>query len=178
MLLEESALLRTVGNTHLDSCQAVKTSSRSLLGFIENLIPIAENSKVQKNPWTSFKSFLVCYFLQESEYIFVIRLHWIGFYLIVTVLSSHQVAVLISLSHSIWFSCYARTLINLQTLKIKFHLFVKTVRKAMLEMFFSVTFLLCLKRYPCLYSSFVDSVYLFPDASLANRLCLEFLESS
>ncbi|AAD10657.1 Hypothetical protein [Arabidopsis thaliana] len=45
MLLEESALLRTVGSTHLDSCQAVKTSSRSLLSFIEILIPIAQNSK-------------------------------------------------------------------------------------------------------------------------------------
>ncbi|EOA33535.1 hypothetical protein CARUB_v10019643mg [Capsella rubella] len=45
MLLEESALLRTVGSTHLDSCQAVKTSSQSLLSFIEKLIPIAQNSK-------------------------------------------------------------------------------------------------------------------------------------
>lgn len=53
MFLEESALLRTVGSTHSDSCEAVKTSSRSLLSFIEKLIPIAQNSKVQ-NPWDSF----------------------------------------------------------------------------------------------------------------------------
>ncbi|EOA33965.1 hypothetical protein CARUB_v10021460mg [Capsella rubella] len=45
MLLEESALLRTVGSTHLDSCHAVKTSTRCLLSFIEKLIPIALNSK-------------------------------------------------------------------------------------------------------------------------------------
>ncbi|XP_010470609.1 PREDICTED: midasin-like isoform X2 [Camelina sativa] len=45
MLLEESALLRTVASTHLDSCQAFKTSSQCLLSFIEKLIPIAQNSK-------------------------------------------------------------------------------------------------------------------------------------
>lgn len=57
MLLEELALLRTIGSTHLDSCQTVKTSSHSLLSFIEKLIPIAQNSKVQ-NPHTSFQSLL------------------------------------------------------------------------------------------------------------------------
>ncbi|KAL1208785.1 Midasin [Cardamine amara subsp. amara] len=45
MFLEESALLRTVGSTHLDSCEAVKTSSRGLLSFIEKLTPIAQDSK-------------------------------------------------------------------------------------------------------------------------------------
>ncbi|KAL0877422.1 hypothetical protein Bca101_027127 [Brassica carinata] len=45
MLLEELALLRTIGSTHLDSCQTVKTSSHSLLSLIEKLIPIAQNSK-------------------------------------------------------------------------------------------------------------------------------------
>ncbi|CAH2065804.1 unnamed protein product [Thlaspi arvense] len=45
MLLEELALLRTIGSTHLDSCQTVKASSRSLLSLIEKLIPIAQNSK-------------------------------------------------------------------------------------------------------------------------------------
>lgn len=53
MLLEELALLRTIGSTHLDSCQTVKASSHSLLSLIEKLIPIAQNSKVQ-NPWASF----------------------------------------------------------------------------------------------------------------------------
>lgn len=47
----------------------------------------------------------------------------------------------------------------------------------MLETFFLVIFPPCLKRYPCLYSTLMDSVDLFPDASLANRLCLGFLES-
>ncbi|CAA7023541.1 unnamed protein product [Microthlaspi erraticum] len=45
MLLEELALLRTVGSTHLNSCHTVKTSSNSLLSLIEKLIPIAQNSK-------------------------------------------------------------------------------------------------------------------------------------
>ncbi|KFK27090.1 hypothetical protein AALP_AA8G332700 [Arabis alpina] len=45
MLLEELALLRTIGSTHLDSCQSVKASSRSLLSLIEKLILIAQNSK-------------------------------------------------------------------------------------------------------------------------------------
>ncbi|KAG7588828.1 hypothetical protein ISN44_As07g011510 [Arabidopsis suecica] len=34
-------LLRTVGSTHLDSSQAVKTSSRSLRNLIEKGIPVA-----------------------------------------------------------------------------------------------------------------------------------------
>ncbi|VVB16033.1 unnamed protein product [Arabis nemorensis] len=45
MLLEELALLRTIGSTHLYSCQTVKASSRSLLSLIEKLILIAQNSK-------------------------------------------------------------------------------------------------------------------------------------
>ncbi|CAN8238565.1 unnamed protein product [Cochlearia groenlandica] len=45
MLLDELALLKTIGSTHLDSCQTVKTSSRGLLSLLEKLVPIAQNSK-------------------------------------------------------------------------------------------------------------------------------------
>lgn len=151
MLLEELALLRTIGSTHLDSCQSVKTSSHSLLSLIEKLIPIAQNSKVQ-NPRASFQSLLSVLSCNSLKMYFYIRLHWIGFYLIPTVLSVRQVAVLISLSHSIWLSCYAITLTSLRTWKIKFRLSVKTMRKPMLQTFFLVIFPPSLKRYPIFFN--------------------------
>ncbi|XP_010528473.1 PREDICTED: midasin [Tarenaya hassleriana] len=45
MLCEESALLRTVRSSHLDSCPDVKASSSGVLCFTEGLIPIVEKSK-------------------------------------------------------------------------------------------------------------------------------------
>lgn len=48
VLYEGSLLLRKVESIHQDTCRTIRGAAREVLSFLESLIPITQNSKVQK----------------------------------------------------------------------------------------------------------------------------------